>query len=91
MYLFSFSFCQIPLPVTTGLFLYLGVSGLSGNEMWERTKLLVTDAKLRPKSVSTLSLFIFVLSCVASLVRVCRIYRDDFYIYTSKLTFAAVV
>eukprot|EP00903_Cladosiphon_okamuranus_P012263 g11501.t1 len=41
---------QIPLPVTSGLFLYLGVSGLGGNEMWERTKLLVTDKKLRPKN-----------------------------------------
>lgn len=40
---------QIPLPVTTGLFLYLGVSGLKGNEMWERTKLLFTDKALRPK------------------------------------------
>lgn len=40
---------QIPLPVTTGLFLYLGVSGLKGNEMWERTKLLITDKTLRPK------------------------------------------
>lgn len=45
-------FFQIPLPVTSGLFLYLGVSGLGGNEMWERTKLLVTDKKLRPKNVS---------------------------------------
>lgn len=43
---------QIPLPVTTGLFLYLGVSGLAGNELWDRTKLLVTDPKLRPKAVS---------------------------------------
>lgn len=41
---------QIPLPVTTGLFLYLGVSGLKGNEMWERTKLLITDKTLRPKA-----------------------------------------
>ncbi|CAM9300496.1 unnamed protein product [Ectocarpus fasciculatus] len=43
---------QIPLPVTTGLFLYLGVSGLAGNELWDRTKLLVTDPKLRPKAAS---------------------------------------
>lgn len=55
-----FSF-QIPLPVTSGLFLYLGVSGLAGNEMWERTKLLVTDKKLRPKNVSAMSRF---LSCL---------------------------
>ncbi|CBJ30043.1 boron transporter 1 [Ectocarpus siliculosus] len=41
---------QIPLPVTTGLFLYLGVTGLAGNEMWDRTKLLFTDPKLRPKA-----------------------------------------
>lgn len=42
-------YLQIPLPVTTGLFLYLGVSGLKGNEMWDRTKLLITDKTLRPK------------------------------------------
>ncbi|CAM9265250.1 unnamed protein product [Scytosiphon promiscuus] len=41
---------QIPLPVTSGLFLYLGVSGLPGNELWDRTKLLFTDKKLRPKT-----------------------------------------
>lgn len=60
---------QIPLPVTSGLFLYLGVSGLGGNEMWERTKLLVTDKKLRPKNVSVkwpCCLFICRASCVAN-------------------------
>lgn len=48
-FVFSMGLLQIPLPVTTGLFLYLGVSGLKGNEMWERTKLLITDKTLRPK------------------------------------------
>lgn len=48
---------QIPLPVTTGLFLYLGVTGLKGNEMWERTKLLITDGKLRPKVYSFVYLY----------------------------------
>lgn len=59
---FFFSFFlsfQIPLPVTSGLFLYLGVSGLAGNEMWERTKLLVTDKKLRPKNVSVVFVCLF--------------------------------
>ena len=48
---FPLTLLQIPLPVTTGLFLYLGVSGLKGNEMWERTKLLITDKTLRPKVI----------------------------------------
>lgn len=67
---------QIPLPVTTGLFLYLGVSGLKGNEMWDRTKLLITDKALRPKApwtnrVSPKKTNIYTLiqlSCLASMM-----------------------
>jgi len=41
---------QVPLSVLMGLFMYLGISALPGNEMWERTKLLFTDSKLAPES-----------------------------------------
>jgi HCO3- transporter family len=40
---------QIPLPVLMGLFLYLGTSGLSGNEMWQRTIGLFQDQSVAPK------------------------------------------
>ncbi|CAM9914464.1 unnamed protein product [Choristocarpus tenellus] len=45
---FRSQLAQIPLAVTMGLFLYLGVGGLQGNQLWDRTKLLITDPKLRP-------------------------------------------
>lgn len=37
---------QVPLPVLMGLFMYLGISALPGNEMWERIKGFFTDKKL---------------------------------------------
>ena len=40
---------QIPLPVLMGLFLYLGISALPGNEMWERVKGLFKDTSAAPK------------------------------------------
>ena len=36
---------QLSLPVFTGLFLYLGVTGLPGNEMWERLIGIFKDKK----------------------------------------------
>lgn len=39
---------KIPLAGLMGLFLYLGVTGLNGIQLFDRTKLLVTDPKLRP-------------------------------------------
>jgi hypothetical protein len=41
---------QIPLPVLMGLFMYLGISSLPGNEMWERVTELVKDSSITPKS-----------------------------------------
>ena len=37
---------QVPMPVLTGLFLYLGQSALKGNQMYERTVELVSDPAL---------------------------------------------
>ncbi len=37
---------QVPLPVLMGLFMYLGVSALPGNEMFERIKGLLKDSTL---------------------------------------------
>jgi len=37
---------QVPRPVLMGLFMYLGISALPGNEMWERIKGFFTDKKL---------------------------------------------
>lgn len=81
-------FFQIPLPVTTGLFLYLGVSGLNGNEMWERTKLLVTDANLRPKNVRRA--LTFLLFCVY-VYEDCMVYNCPPFVIPPKFIFAAAV
>lgn len=40
---------QVPLPVLMGLFLYLGISALPGNEMWERITGLFKDNSIAPK------------------------------------------
>jgi hypothetical protein len=40
---------QISLPVFTGLFMYLGVTGLPGNEMWERMLGLFKDKTFATK------------------------------------------
>lgn len=40
---------QVPLPVLMGLFMYLGVSALPGNEMFERIKSAFKDPKLAKK------------------------------------------
>ena len=41
---------QIPMPVLFGLFLYMGVASLSGNQFSERMMLLITDPKLYPET-----------------------------------------
>ncbi len=40
---------QVPLPVLMGLFMYLGVSALPGNEMFERIKGVFMDSNLAKK------------------------------------------
>ena len=40
---------QVPLPVLMGLFMYLGISSLPGNEMWERIVGLFQDKSIAPK------------------------------------------
>ena len=40
---------QVPMPVLLGLFMYLGISALPGNEMWERTVDLFRDRKAAPQ------------------------------------------
>jgi len=47
--LFRQQLALLPEAVLKGLFLFLGVSTLAGNEMWQRTKLFVTEPKLAPK------------------------------------------
>jgi hypothetical protein len=39
---------QVPLPVLMGLFLFLGISSLPGNEMWERVTGLFKDKSVSP-------------------------------------------
>eukprot|EP01119_Soliformovum_irregulare_P016665 TRINITY_DN4862_c0_g1_i1.p1 TRINITY_DN4862_c0_g1~~TRINITY_DN4862_c0_g1_i1.p1 ORF type:complete len:634 (-),score=131.32 TRINITY_DN4862_c0_g1_i1:25-1926(-) len=38
----------IPVPVFYGVFWFLGISGLRGNQFWERLLLLITDQRLYP-------------------------------------------
>ena len=41
---------QIPLSVISGLFLYLGASSINQTDLYERTKLFITDSKDVPKN-----------------------------------------
>jgi mannitol/fructose-specific phosphotransferase system IIA component (Ntr-type) len=41
---------QIPMPVLFGLFLFMGLSSLSGNQFWERLKLWAKEPALYPKT-----------------------------------------
>jgi hypothetical protein len=43
----------IPMAVLFGLFLYMGLASLKGNQFFERIMLLVTDPKLYPKTLYT--------------------------------------
>eukprot|EP01046_Picozoa_sp_COSAG06_P041098 COSAG06_NODE_5059_length_3755_cov_2.121171_4_plen_168_part_00 len=52
---------KIPLPVIFGLFLYMGVSSMTGNTMWERTALMAIWCEKRP-FFSTFPMFVLRLS-----------------------------
>ena len=66
---------QVPLPVLMGLFMYLGISSLPGNEMWERIKGLLQDPAIAPKyrwtarvPKKTTNVFTFVqMACLAAM------------------------
>lgn len=66
---------QVPLPVLMGLFMYLGISSLPGNEMWERIQGLFQDPSIAPKSrwtdtvpKKTTNVFTFVqIACLAAM------------------------
>jgi hypothetical protein len=46
-------FAYIPMPVLFGLFLYMGLTSLAGNQFFERIMLWITDPKLYPKTKYT--------------------------------------
>jgi len=48
--LFLHYFAMIPMAVLFGLFLYMGVASLNGNQFFERMTLWVTDPKLYPET-----------------------------------------
>ena len=41
---------QVPMSVLFGLFLFMGVASLRGNQFWERLQLMVTDPRMYPPS-----------------------------------------
>ena len=70
---------QVPLPVLSGVFLYLGFTSLQGLELWDRICGLFHDASVAPptrwsnQSVKTTTLFTLVqMACVASMMRVTK-------------------
>ena len=70
---------QLPTPVLMGLFLFLGMSALPGNEMWERIKELFKDPKISPKErwsavpkkVTTMFTLIQI-ACLGAMVKVMK-------------------
>lgn len=46
-------FAYIPMPVLFGLFLYMGLASLGGNQFFERLTLWITDPKLYPQTKYT--------------------------------------
>jgi hypothetical protein len=70
---------QVPLPVLSGVFLYLGFTSLQGLELWDRVQGLWKDASVAPPTkwsavpVRTTSLFTMVqILCVWAMMRVTK-------------------
>ena len=78
--LFSFPrmlLSQVPLPVLSGVFLYLGMTSLQGLELWERVKGLFQDTAVAPRKRwsdvprAITSIFTLVqMSCVGTMMAV---------------------
>jgi len=69
---------QVPLPVLSGVFMYLGLTSLQGLELWDRVKELFEDTSVAPtkrwtgivpKKVTTL-FTIVQLSCIYAMMKV---------------------
>jgi len=70
---------QVPLPVISGVFLYLGFTSLQGLELWERIQSLFYDSSIAPKTRwsvvprRTTAVFTIVqISCVAAMMWVTK-------------------
>jgi hypothetical protein len=70
---------QVPLPVLSGVFLYLGLTSLQGLELWGRIQGLFQDSSVAPKQrwsavprkVTTLFTLVQV-ACIAAMMRVTK-------------------
>jgi len=71
---------QVPLPVLSGVFMYLGLTSLQGLELWDRILGLFQDPSVAPKSLwsavvprKTTTVFTLVqMSCVAAMMWVTK-------------------
>jgi hypothetical protein len=70
---------QVPLPVLSGVFLYLGLTSLQGLELWDRIQGLFQDSSVAPKqrwsSVPRKVTTVFTLvqvACIAAMMRVTK-------------------
>uniref|UniRef100_A0A7S1UPF3 Bicarbonate transporter-like transmembrane domain-containing protein n=1 Tax=Grammatophora oceanica TaxID=210454 RepID=A0A7S1UPF3_9STRA len=71
---------EVPLPVLSGVFMYLGFTSLQGLELWERIKGLFQDKSVAPKmrwsvAVPRLTTVVYTgiqMACVAAMMRVTK-------------------